>query len=154
MQFFFRNRPNQERGQAIIEFAFIAPILLVLLLVILDFGVAVDRREVIQHAVREGARQGAVGKSVAQIQTIASDQSQGVLEPDDVTVCYVDGEGGENAGIAGSNIRVQGTYTYRLFFGVELMEWWGMDPDTFSVVLDPQAEARMETSLAGVTECS
>jgi len=148
-------RKTGERGQALIEFAFIAPFLLILLLVIVDFGIAIDRREVIQHAVREGARQGAVGASETAIKDIASSQSQGVLEPSDVEVCYVDGDGGSpSAGVAGSNVRVTGDFTYNLFFGTDgLFEWLGMDPDDFAVEMTPDAEARMETSLAGVDEC-
>jgi hypothetical protein len=142
-----------ERGQALIEFAFIAPFLLVLLLTILDFGIAIDRREVIQHAVREGARQGAVGASETEIKDITSEQSQGILDPADVEVCYVD-EGSIDAGIAGSSVRVEGTFTYNLFFGADgLFEWLGMNPDDFSVEMTPNGESRMETSLAGVDEC-
>jgi hypothetical protein len=148
------NRSETERGQALIEFAFIAPFLLVLLLAILDFGIALDRREVIQHAVREGARQGAVGASETEVEDITSDQSQGVLDPADIEVCYVDGDGGSpNAGSAGSNVRVTADFTYNLFLGSELLGFFGMDPDDFAIQMTPDAEARMETSLAGVTEC-
>lgn len=150
-----RKRIAGERGQALIEFAFIAPFLLVLLLTIVDFGIALDRREVIQHAVREGARYGAVGHSVAEIKQRASDQSQGVLDPADITVCYVDGDGGSpNAGIAGSSVRVSATFTYQFSLGAgELLTAFGVDPGGLSIEMTPDAEARMETSLAGVTEC-
>jgi len=155
MRILTKERHDRERGQTLIEFAFVTPFLLVLLLTILDFGIAVDRREVIQHAVREGARQGAVGASVAKIKDVTSNQSQDVLDPADVEVCYVDGDGGSpNAGIAGSNVRVSATFTYHLFFGTDgLYEWLGVNPDDFAVVMTPSGEARMETSLAGVTEC-
>src|SRR5438128_1644264 len=45
-----------ERGQALIEAMFVIPFVLALILLILDFGIALDRREVMVHAVREGAR--------------------------------------------------------------------------------------------------
>ncbi len=149
---------EKERGQALIEFAFIVPFLLALLLLILDFGVAIDRRQVIQHAVREGARQGAIGAGEAQIRTIVSEQSQGVLEPNNVDVpivCYVDSDGDPTSNpTAGSSVRVGASYDYQLFFGVELLDWFGVtDDDDFTITLDPDAEARMETSLAGVTPC-
>lgn len=142
---------HKERGQTLIEFAFIAPVLLVLLMTIVDFGIAIDRRQVIQHAVREGARQGAVGKSAAEIRTIASNQSQGVLAPGDVTVCYVDGQGAP-AGIAGSDVQVSATFVYQFSLGAgELLQAFGVPPP--SVTMTPSGNARMETSLAGVTEC-
>src|SRR3990170_4934584 len=49
-----------QRGQTLIEFAFVAPIIFVFLFVIVDFGIALDRRIVLQHAVADGARRGAV----------------------------------------------------------------------------------------------
>jgi Flp pilus assembly protein TadG len=142
-----------QRGQALVEFAFVAPFLLVLLLVILDFGVAIDRREVLQHAVREGARQGAVGATVAEIKNVTANQSQDVLDPADVSVCYVDGDGGTPAGQAGSNVRVTANYAYNIFFGAALLNYFGSDDSDLSVPMTPDAEARMEMSLGGVTEC-
>ncbi len=145
--------PGRERGQALIEFAFVAPLLLVLLMGILDFGIALDRREVIQHAVREGARQAAVGRSG--IPTLTANQSEGVLQPSDVSVCYVAGAGGSPAaGIAGSNVRVSATFTYRFTVGAgELLNAFGIDPDSLAITMTPSAEARMETSIAGAPVC-
>ena len=53
---FYRNK----RGQALIEFAFILPFLLVIVGGIVDFGLAFFVGQVIQNAAREGARAGAV----------------------------------------------------------------------------------------------
>ena len=148
---------RRERGQTLIEFAFIAPVLLVLLLTIVDFGIAIDRRQVIQHAVREGARQGAVRD--LDIAQLVDDQSQDVLDSTDVTVCYdgdIDGDGVNDVapGSAGSNIRVSATFVYRFSLGAsELMAAFGADPDLLSVTMTPHAEARMERSLEGVMEC-
>ena len=82
-----------ERGQALIEFAFVLPVLLVFMLMVLDFGLALDRREVIQHAVREGTRQAAVGLDEPDVIDVVVNQSQGVLEEDrdKITVCAVSG---------------------------------------------------------------
>ena len=52
-----------ERGQNLMEFALILPVILIFLLTVVDFGLALDRREVIQSGVREGARAGATGLS-------------------------------------------------------------------------------------------
>ena len=147
-----RSRLTSERGQALLEFAFLLPILLVFLLSLVDFGIALDRREVIQHAVREGARQGSVGLSEAEITDVVVAQSQEVLEGADVTVCYVDGPGGVPAGFAGSAVRVSATLTYKFSLGSgELLGAFGIAP--LSIDMTPSAEARMETSLFGVTAC-
>jgi hypothetical protein len=53
---FYRNK----RGQALIEFAFILPFLLVIVGGIVDFGLAFFVGQVIENAAREGARAGAV----------------------------------------------------------------------------------------------
>lgn len=77
-----------ERGQTIIEFAFIAPFLFIFLFAIVDFGMAMDRRVVIQHAIREGLRYGEVHENCEDIRTRVLDQSQGVLVRDNVKVSY------------------------------------------------------------------
>ena len=75
-----------ERGQALIEAMFVIPFVLALILLILDFGIALDRREVIVHAVREGARAAANGDDIGQIKAAAVDQSEGNLTPEKVSV--------------------------------------------------------------------
>jgi hypothetical protein len=151
-----RLRPSgSESGQALIEFAFILPIMLVFLLVLVDFGLALDHREVIQHAAREGARQGAVGASVSAIITDTVDQSQGVLAPANVSVCYVDGpDANTTVGDAGDNVRVSIiNYSYRFSVGSgELLSTLGIGAP--SVAMDPTAEARLETPVTGATPCS
>ncbi len=56
-----RKRSLRERGQALVEFAFIVPIFLILLLGIVDFGWALKSWITVTNATREGARMGAVG---------------------------------------------------------------------------------------------
>ena len=143
---------TSERGQALLEFAFLLPILLVFLLSLVDFGIALDRREVIQHAVREGVRQGSIGLSEPEIIDVVVAQSQDVLTAADVTVCYAPGGGGAPAGFAGSAVRVSATLTYTFSMGsAELLGAFGAGP--ISVDMTPSAEARMETSLTGATPC-
>ena len=150
--FSLRSRLTSERGQALIEFAFLLPVLLVFLLALVDFGLALDRREVIQHAVREGARQASVGLSEAEIEALVVSQSQEVLTEEDVFVCYADGPGGAPAGFAGSAVRVSATYTYQFSMGSgELLGAFGVAP--ISVDMTPNAESRLETSVSGPTLC-
>ena len=51
---------SNKRGQALVEFAFILPFLLVIIGGIVDFGLAFFVGQVIENAAREGARAGAV----------------------------------------------------------------------------------------------
>lgn len=54
---------NNERGQTMAEFAFILPILLVLMLGIAQFGVAFNNYVTLTDAVRAGARKAAVSRN-------------------------------------------------------------------------------------------
>jgi hypothetical protein len=55
-----RDRNGSSRGQTLVEFALLSPVIILFLVAIIDFGVAMDRRIVLQHAAREGARMAAV----------------------------------------------------------------------------------------------
>jgi len=139
-----------ERGQAIIEMILVLPLMFVFILVIVDFGLALDRREVIQHDVREGARAGAVGKSVAQIKAAAG-EDPGTF---DVEVCYVDKNGNGNPGNAGDSVRVSGTYVYQFSIGSgELLSVFGVDANGWNITMTPSAESRLETSIQGASAC-
>ena len=52
---------KRERGQSLVEFALVLPILLILLLGITDFGLAFYGMVTVNTAAREGARQGVLG---------------------------------------------------------------------------------------------
>jgi Flp pilus assembly protein TadG len=152
---------RSERGQALIEFALIFPFMMVLLFVILDFGIALDRRVVIQHAVRDGARQGAVGLAGDasgddnDIKDYVVNQSQDVLDRANVEVCYVDGpDTGTVAGNVGDYVRVSATFVYDFSPGSGgLLPAFGVDPASLSVAMTPYAEARLERSVAGASSC-
>ena len=49
-----------ERGAALVEFALVAPLLLVVIAGIVDFGFLFQRYEVLTNAAREGARLGSL----------------------------------------------------------------------------------------------
>lgn len=51
-----RQRLGDERGAELVEFAMVMPILLVIFAGIVDFGLMLQRSEVITNAAREGAR--------------------------------------------------------------------------------------------------
>ena len=60
-----RRSIRNQRGQTMVEFTIVLPILLLLLLGILQFGVVFNNYITLTDAVRAGARQAAVGRSVA-----------------------------------------------------------------------------------------
>ncbi len=68
---------KSRSGTSIIEFAFVLPLLIILLFGIIEFGLVLYDKAVITNASREGARAGIVAqnprKTVAEIQTIVND---------------------------------------------------------------------------------
>lgn len=55
-----RGRPARERGQSLVEFALVLPILLVLFLGIMEFGGAWRTYQVVTNVSREGARRAVI----------------------------------------------------------------------------------------------
>lgn len=141
-----------EGGQALIEFAFVLPFILLFLLTLVDFGLAIDRRQVLQHAVRDGVRFGAVGNSVADVQAHTVDQAGDLIAVSDVDVCYVDENGNGNPGNAGDSIRVTAHHTYSFTVGGgELLTAFGIPVPTID--MDPSATLRLESTVTGATAC-
>lgn len=141
-----------ERGQTLLEFALVAPLVLVFLLALVDFGIAIDRRLVLDHAVREGARYASVGgdyltdgvpSDMADVQLHAYNQAQGI--PDSSAafdVCY-DGDGGVNVSI---------DYDYNFVTGFTSFFGLSVGP---SIPIYASASARIERALLGaVPSCS
>jgi Flp pilus assembly protein TadG len=126
-----RRRGRKQRGQSLVEFALVAPLFLLLIFGICDFGIAFYSWITITNAAREGARLGAVqgteGEIIGRVNA-ATDH----LDTDnvDVTVTNAEGDPGEAvavevdydyhlvtplAGILGlSNINISSTSTMRL----------------------------------------
>jgi len=75
--------PQNQRGAAVVEFALILPILLLLLVGTIDASLALYDKAVITNASREGARAGIVARSPpltdAQIQGVVERYLQGAL---------------------------------------------------------------------------
>ena len=80
---------RSNRGQAIIEFAFILPFVVILVLGLIEFGVLFYNQAVITNASREGAREGitfqtdsngnfwSAGDMQTQVQQTVNDYLQG-----------------------------------------------------------------------------
>ncbi len=66
---FNKSRGRKSRGQAVIEFALVLPILLLVLLGITEFGRAFWTLNVLTQAAREGARVAALGGNLEAVET-------------------------------------------------------------------------------------
>lgn len=142
-----RRSPRGQRGQALIEMALILPLIMVFILTLVDFGIAIDRREVLQHAVYEGSRRAAVGTTIDEIKARTVAQSQGLLAETDITVCYVDSDGNGDIN-AGDDVRVSASYDYNFSVGGgEILTAFGVPVP--SIALTPKAESRLANGPQG-----
>ena len=71
-----RRWARDERGTAIVEFALIFPVLLIMLLAIIDFGRMMAVAASLAAAVRDGARMGAATTNVTDASQIAAVQAR------------------------------------------------------------------------------
>lgn len=74
-----------QEGAVATEFAYLAPILILLLFGIVQFGLAMWRISVLESAAREGARVAAVGASDAEVSDRATASATG-FQPSELTV--------------------------------------------------------------------
>ena len=155
--------PLQERkGQAIVEFALVVPIVFLLLFGLVDLGVMFYVNLTMQNAVREGARASVVGNSsggptqrAALIQTIKA-SSNGLYDKDAhgqpklTTYIVTPGSSafsnftGANIGGAGQIVMVQLDYTWPLLTHI-LTPFFTNDEYSFTV----KATMRNEQFLSG-----
>jgi len=110
-----KKKTTRERGQALIEFAMVIPILLILAFAIIDFGWAMRDYVTLTNAAREGARLGVVACKTAANETAikqrAVDYSSDLLELADVTVN--DGTAlCSTVPVAGTALKVRVDYDY------------------------------------------
>jgi Flp pilus assembly protein TadG len=69
-----------ETGQSLVEFAMVAPFLILIILVILDLGRLVFINTMLSAAAQEGARAGTVSTNFTLIQSAVKDKLNGVDE--------------------------------------------------------------------------
>jgi TadE-like protein len=89
-----RARRQREGGQALVEFALVVPVFLILLLGIVDFGWALRSWITVTNSAREGARLGVVGATCDDIKQRAVDTSADLLTLSDVSVENCEGDPG------------------------------------------------------------
>jgi len=107
---------------------------------IVDFGIAMDRRLVLQHAVREGARYGAVQPVCAEVVDRTLQQGQ---ELDGVTVHVTYPDVTANAG---DRVKVEGDFTWDFPILSELGGAMGIPSTSLSITMNPTGTARLEHS--------
>lgn len=87
-------RRRDDRGAAMVEFAIVLPILLMLLLGIIEFGRAYNTQVSIQAAAREGARELALRKSSSDVETRTRAAAPSVtIDSISQTACPATGDG-------------------------------------------------------------
>ena len=124
------NRPRRiaksETGQAMVEFALVAPLLMMLVIGVFEFGRAWNVYQVITEAARGGARAAVVADaSVTQdsvVGMIRSGLSRAGLNPDGATIGFT----GWRAG-TGTPASVTIQYAYRFVFLRPFMGWTSDD---------------------------
>jgi Flp pilus assembly protein TadG len=140
-----------QRGQSLLEFALIAPFVLFLLLALVDFGIAIDRRIVLDHAVREGARYASVGgqaltngttATAGDVSNYTSAQAQGIVPSSGVDITY---QNCNPNGDVGDNVKVTANYNYNFVTGFNAIIP-GISP---GINMTASATARVEHGLAG-----
>lgn len=143
---------RRERGQNLIEFAVVAPFVLLFIGAIVVFGLAMNARSTTQHAVREGARVAAVGAPLSEVRSIAAGNAPDRVDMDDVMWCHPGS--GSSRGEVGSQVVVYlDETTGDAKFGVPftlvatggMFKIFGVGDRT--VQLNPRATARLEKSV-------
>jgi Flp pilus assembly protein TadG len=78
---------RRESGQALVEFALVLPVLMLLVMGIVDFGFAFNQWNTAQNAAREGARMAAVNSNVPTIKGRAEVTGSTInLQPSDISL--------------------------------------------------------------------
>jgi TadE-like protein len=116
-----------EEGQAMVEFALVLPILLMIVMGIIQFGILFNNYVTLTDAVRAGARQAAVSRDLPDPVAAASDrvkQSGAGLDETklEITVTPYDPEDGSASWVQGGDVTVEAKYPYTIsIFGLQVM---------------------------------
>ncbi len=97
-----------NKGQSLIEFVLLLPVLLLILMSIIEFGMMLNAYMGITHASREGARLGAIGASTTEITTEVIDNLP-ILDPSRVSVIVT-----PSTRLHGQDVDVAITYNYQI----------------------------------------
>ena len=98
-----------EKGQALVEFALLVPIFLMLLFAVVDFGMGFHSWITVTNSAREGARIGAVAATEQQIIDRVHDTATLINEDTNMDVLVTNAQG-----LPGESVVVQVDYDYDL----------------------------------------
>jgi Flp pilus assembly protein TadG len=104
-----RLQTRNQRGQAMTEFALVMPLLLLLLLSIIQFGIVFNQYITLTDAVRAGARKGTVARRLKSPETAVDTQVRNAatdLKSSDLQVTVT------SSWAQGSDVTVTATYPY------------------------------------------
>jgi Flp pilus assembly protein TadG len=115
---------RRQEGQAMVEFALVLPLLLVIVLGIIHFGVVMNNYVTLTDAVRAGARQAAVSRTLPNPTQATEDrvkQSAAGLDSSklEITVTPYNPSDGTNTWVQGGDVTVEAKYP----FAVKLLDW-------------------------------
>jgi hypothetical protein len=141
-----------QRGQALVEFALVLPLVLIVLFIAVDFGVGLTRWIAITNAAREGARLGAVGAGEAAIRQKVVDASDGILADGDILVGFSDADADGDID-AGDSVVVDVSYHYPLITPLGRFITVTFDPLTLSACSDMRVEQSNGQVIGGPQGC-
>ena len=103
---------RRERGQALVEFALVLPLLMLIIFIFVEFGLGFARYNEVVNGAREGARLGSVGASPDEIKArVVEKVPSASLALSDVSVFYPDNDGNGTAD-PGDSVVVKVSFTY------------------------------------------
>ena len=129
-----------EKGQALVEFALLVPIFLLLLFAIVDFGMGFHSWITVTNSAREGARLGAVAATEEQIIDRVHDTATLINEDTNMDVLVTNAQG-----LPGESVVVQVDYDYDLITPLaSLVAFLSGDIIGPTLTLSSTAEMRLE----------
>jgi Flp pilus assembly protein TadG len=108
-----RIRSKREQGQTMVEFTLVLPILLLLLLGVVQFGIAFNNYLAVTDAVRAGARQGAVARYLPPSDRCPSVVSRVRESAENLTQSKL-GVTCSSTFVAGEDVTVSASYPYEI----------------------------------------
>lgn len=105
-----RPSKRQQRGQSMVEFALVLPIMLLLMMGMVDFSRMLGVYLILQHSAREGARLGITGATDSEIVSRVQGTAT-TLAPSALTVTITPAQGSRTSG---SDLTVKCQYPYKL----------------------------------------
>jgi Flp pilus assembly protein TadG len=147
-------RSRSEQGAELIEFAFVLPVLLIVVAGIIDFGFLFREYEVITNAAREGARLSVLGDSysVADVKARATDyvtraglnttSPDPFPEPEVNAVTDIDAGGGKTA--SGNQVVVRYIHHYLVLGPIATLVGGSFDSVTLTASSTMRSEIQAE----------